>query len=173
MITLGINAAFHDSAAALVIDGAVVAASEEERFTRIKHGKRPLPFTAWELPFHAIDDCLRQAGLRLVDVDHVAYSYDPQRFLQRFLQGRAAGAAISLPLEPSATGAGPWRTPGTRCSRPTSSTHRASWPTARRTTCRRAWPVPGTTGPTVSTSSSTTCATRPAPSWPARSTPAP
>jgi carbamoyltransferase len=107
MITLGINAAFHDSAAALVIDGVVVAASEEERFTRIKHGKRPLPFTAWELPFHAIDDCLRQVGLRLVDVDHVAYSYDPQRFLQ----GRAAGTAISLPLEPSATGAGPWENP--------------------------------------------------------------
>ncbi len=55
MITLGINAAFHDSAAALVVDGIVVAAAEEERFTRIKHGKRPLPFTAWELPFNAID----------------------------------------------------------------------------------------------------------------------
>jgi carbamoyltransferase len=107
MITLGINAAFHDSAAVLVVDGAVVAASEEERFTRIKHAKRPLPFTAWELPFHAIDDCLRQAGLRLGDVDHVAYSYDPQRFLQ----GRAEGAAISLPLEPSAAQAGPWENP--------------------------------------------------------------
>ena len=42
MITLGINAAFHDSAAALVVDGEVVAAAEEERFTRIKHGKRPV-----------------------------------------------------------------------------------------------------------------------------------
>ncbi|HUP05521.1 MAG TPA: carbamoyltransferase N-terminal domain-containing protein, partial [Caldimonas sp.] len=46
MITLGLNAAFHDSAAALVSDGVVVAASEEERYTRIKHGKRPVPFTA-------------------------------------------------------------------------------------------------------------------------------
>ena len=55
MITLGINAAFHDSAAALVVDGEVIAAAEEERFTRIKHGKRPVPFTTWELPFHAID----------------------------------------------------------------------------------------------------------------------
>lgn len=106
MITLGINAAFHDSAAALVVDGAVVAASEEERFTRIKHAKRPLPFTAWELPFHAIDDCLRQAGLRLTDVDHVAYSYDPARFLA----GRA-DAAIALPLEPSAQPVGPWENP--------------------------------------------------------------
>ena len=54
MITLGINAAFHDSAAALVIDGECVAAAEEERFSRIKHGKRPVPFSAWELPFGAI-----------------------------------------------------------------------------------------------------------------------
>lgn len=107
MITLGINAAFHDSAAVLVVDGAVVAASEEERFTRIKHGKRPVPFTAWELPFHAIDDCLRQGGLRLVDVDHVAYSYDPQRFLK----DRVKGASISLPLEPSAHDPGVWENP--------------------------------------------------------------
>jgi carbamoyltransferase len=107
MITLGINAAFHDSAAVLVVDGAVVAASEEERFTRIKHGKRPVPFTAWELPFHAIDDCLRQGGIRLTDVDHVAYSYDPQRFLQ----GRVHGGSISLPLEPSAHQAGAWENP--------------------------------------------------------------
>ena len=55
MITLGINAVYHDSAACLVRDGRVVAAAEEERFTRIKHGKRPLPFTTWELPYHAID----------------------------------------------------------------------------------------------------------------------
>jgi predicted NodU family carbamoyl transferase len=54
MKTLGINAAFHDSAACLVADGAVVAAAEEERFTQIKHGKRPVPLRAGELPFHAI-----------------------------------------------------------------------------------------------------------------------
>ena len=74
MITLGLNAAFHDSSAALVRDGVVLAAVEEERFTRVKHGKRPLPFTAWELPFHAVDYCLAQAGVALADVDHVAYS---------------------------------------------------------------------------------------------------
>ena len=107
MITLGINAAFHDSAAALVVDGVVVAASEEERFSRIKHGKRPVPFSAWELPFNAIDDCLKQAGVRLVDVHHVGYSYDPRRFLA----GRAEGATISLPLEPSAHAAGDWENP--------------------------------------------------------------
>ncbi|MDB5895923.1 MAG: carbamoyltransferase, partial [Rhodoferax sp.] len=107
MITLGINAAFHDSAAALVVDGVVVAASEEERFSRIKHGKRPVPFSAWELPFNAIDDCLKQAGVRLVDVDHVGYSYDPRRFLA----GRAEGQTIALPLEPSARSAGEWENP--------------------------------------------------------------
>ena len=50
MITLGLNAAFHDSAAALVVDGVPVAAAEEERFTRIKHAKRPLPFSASAAP---------------------------------------------------------------------------------------------------------------------------
>ena len=69
MITLGINAAFHDSSACLVRDGAVIAAAEEERFTRIKHGKRPLPFTVWELPYHAIDYCLAAGGAELGDVE--------------------------------------------------------------------------------------------------------
>ena len=55
MLTLGINAAFHDCSAVIVRDGMVLAAAEEERFTRIKHGKRPLPFSTWQLPFHAID----------------------------------------------------------------------------------------------------------------------
>ncbi|MGH6647933.1 carbamoyltransferase family protein [Aquabacterium sp.] len=104
MITLGINAAFHDSAAAIVRDGVVLAAAEEERFSRIKHGKRPLPFTAWELPFNAIDFCLAKAGLRLVDLDHVAYSYDPERFLK----GRSTGSQINLPMKPSGHDAGVW-----------------------------------------------------------------
>ena len=77
MHTLGINAAFHDSAAALVRDGVVVAAAEEERFTHVKHGKRPVPFSVWELPFNAIDYCLREADLTLAEVDHVAYSFEP------------------------------------------------------------------------------------------------
>jgi carbamoyltransferase len=98
MYTLGINAAYHDPAACLVHDGRVIAAVEEERFTHVKHGKRPIPFSAYELPFHAIDDCLRQAGIRLTDVEHVAYSYDPSLLL-----GRHRGdATITLPLEPSA-----------------------------------------------------------------------
>ena len=50
MRVLGINAVFHDPSAALVVDGRNVAAAEEERFSRRKHGKRPVPFSAWELP---------------------------------------------------------------------------------------------------------------------------
>ncbi|HSJ59229.1 MAG TPA: carbamoyltransferase C-terminal domain-containing protein [Anaerolineae bacterium] len=98
MYTLGINAAFHDPAACLVADGRVIAAVEEERFTRIKHGKRPIPFSTYELPFHAIDYCLREAGIDLRDVDHVAYSFDPYLLLGRY----TGSETISLPLEPSA-----------------------------------------------------------------------
>src|SRR4051794_8411608 len=74
---LGINAVFHDPAAALVVDGKTVAAAEEERFSRRKHGKSPVAFSTWELPEGAIDFCLRAAGLRPKDLDAVAYSYDP------------------------------------------------------------------------------------------------
>jgi carbamoyltransferase len=74
---LGINAVFHDSAAALVVDGRTVAAAEEERFSRRKHGKRPVPFSAWELPEQAIAWCLAEGGLTADDLDAVAYSYDP------------------------------------------------------------------------------------------------
>ncbi|MCF0065214.1 carbamoyltransferase [Dyadobacter chenwenxiniae] len=78
MYILGINAAFHDTAAALVKDGKIIAAAEEERFTHIKHGKRPVPFSTWELPFHAIDYCLKTAAITLKDVDRIAYSFDPE-----------------------------------------------------------------------------------------------
>ncbi|RZT42479.1 carbamoyltransferase family protein [Cupriavidus agavae] len=100
MYTLGINAVYHDSAACLVHDGAVLAAAEDERFTHVKHGKRPVPFSAWELPYHAIDYCLREAGITLAELDHVAYSYDPALLL-----GELKGAeSLVLPLEPSRHG---------------------------------------------------------------------
>jgi carbamoyltransferase len=105
--TLGINAAFHDSAACLVRDGVVVAAAEEERFTRIKHGKRPIPFSTYELPFHAIEFCVKQAGIRLTDVDHVAYSFDPYLLLGR----RAADSHIPIPLHSSGFERGEWESP--------------------------------------------------------------
>jgi carbamoyltransferase len=74
---LGVNAVFHDPAAALVLDGETVAAAEEERFSRRKHGKAPVPFSTWELPEQAIAFCLAEAGLEPGDLDAVAYSYDP------------------------------------------------------------------------------------------------
>jgi carbamoyltransferase len=74
---LGVNAIFHDPAAALVVDGVTVAAAEEERFTRRKHGKLAVPFSTWELPEAAASWCLSQAGLEPADIDAVAYSYDP------------------------------------------------------------------------------------------------
>lgn len=98
MYILGINAAFHDPAAALVKDGRVIAAAEEERFTRIKHGKRPVPFSAYELPFHAIDYCLKEAGITVNDIGHFAYSYDPLVTLGDDGQK----SFLMLPLEPSA-----------------------------------------------------------------------
>lgn len=109
MLTLGINAAYHDCAAALVRDGRVVAAAEEERFTRIKHGKRPVPFTTWQLPYHAINYCLAEAGIHLRDVDHIVYAYDPQLLMPAGNRDEN----IVLPLEPSKAGFGvngesPW-----------------------------------------------------------------
>src|SRR6266536_2020946 len=77
MRVLGINAIFHDPSAALVVDGRVVAAAEEERFSRRKHGKRPVPFSAWELPEQSAAWCLSFAGIDASQLDAVAYSFDP------------------------------------------------------------------------------------------------
>lgn len=97
MFTLGINAAFHDSSACLIKDGRLIAAAEEERFTHIKHGKRPIPFSTYELPFHAIDYCLKKAGIHLNDISHVAYSFNPYTLLK----GHAKDDCITLPLRPN------------------------------------------------------------------------
>ena len=109
MYILGINAAFHDSSACLVRDGVVVAAAEEERFSRIKHGKRATPYQAHALPFGAIDYCLQAGGVTLADVDDVAYSFDP--FL---LTGGTSDRRFALPRDAEEAGAGggydPWDT---------------------------------------------------------------
>jgi carbamoyltransferase len=69
MTILGLNAYHGDSAACLMVDGKLVAAAEEERFRRMKH---------WAgLPTNAIDYCLREAGLNLRDVDHIAVNRKP------------------------------------------------------------------------------------------------
>jgi predicted NodU family carbamoyl transferase len=62
---LGISAFYHDSAAALVVDGRAIAAAQEERFTRKKYDAA--------YPRHAIDYCLRAGGLKLTDIDHVVF----------------------------------------------------------------------------------------------------
>ncbi|MFO1486260.1 MAG: carbamoyltransferase C-terminal domain-containing protein [Verrucomicrobiaceae bacterium] len=70
MIVLGLNAFHGDSAAALVIDGKLVCAAEEERFRRIKH---------WSgLPTEAMKWCLADAGIQLGDVDHIAINRNPK-----------------------------------------------------------------------------------------------
>ncbi|MFJ9967517.1 carbamoyltransferase family protein [Streptomyces avermitilis] len=94
MRILGINALFHDPAAALVVDGRTVAAAEEERFSRRKHGKRPLPFSAWELPELSARWCLEHAGIRPEELDAVTYSYDPK------LARPAADLGLDDPWDP-------------------------------------------------------------------------
>ncbi len=74
---LGISAHYHDAAAALVIDGRVVAASSEERFSRIKHDAA--------LPVRAVQFCLRRAGLSMGDVERVVYYEKPLRKFERIL----------------------------------------------------------------------------------------
>ena len=70
LVILGLNFGLHDSSAALVIDGRIVAAAEEERFSREKHTTR--------FPRHAIEFVLRHAGLGLRDVTDVAYYWNTQ-----------------------------------------------------------------------------------------------
>jgi len=82
-----------------VQDAQLVAAVEDERYIHFHHGKRPIPFSTYELPFHAIDYCLNVAGITLKEVDEVAYSFDPYILLN---EEHRSKTHISLPLEPSA-----------------------------------------------------------------------
>ena len=78
MNILGINSVFHESSAAVIVDGQVIAAAEEERFNRVKHGKEARPDNPHVLPEHAIRFCLDYAGLGPSDIDQVAYSFVPR-----------------------------------------------------------------------------------------------
>ena len=83
-IILGINAVFHDSAAAVVVDGRLRALAEEERFSRVRHAKRATVDNTPILPYLAVDEALRAAGLDFFRVDEVAYSFEPEaRFAAR------------------------------------------------------------------------------------------
>ncbi len=84
MNILGINSVYHESAAALLVDGKLVVAAEEERFNRIKHGKRAEFDNPHQLPERAIRFCLKHAGLSARDVDHVAFSFDPRQRRKRY-----------------------------------------------------------------------------------------
>lgn len=75
---LGISAFYHDSAAALVVDGKLVAAAQEERFTRRKHDDG--------FPQHAVDYCLAEAGLKPSQLDYVGFYDKPLRKFERLLE---------------------------------------------------------------------------------------
>jgi len=75
---LGISAYYHDAAACLVVDGEIVAAAQEERFTRKKHDPR--------FPRHAIDYCLRAGGIAAGDLDHVGFYEKPLVKFDRLLE---------------------------------------------------------------------------------------
>ena len=78
MRILGISAFYHDAAAALVVDGQIVAAAQEERFTRKKHDAR--------FPSHAVDYCLSEGGITLDQVDLVAFYDKPLLKFERLLE---------------------------------------------------------------------------------------
>lgn len=92
MLVLGISALYHDSAAAICKDGHIIAAAQEERFTRIKHDLR--------LPIHAINYCLETAGAAMEDLDQVVYYDNPLLTLDRLMKnvlalGERSGFLIS------------------------------------------------------------------------------
>jgi carbamoyltransferase len=88
MRILGISAFYHDSAAALVRDGEIIAAAQEERFTRKKHDAR--------FPAHAVEYCLAQDGVSLDDVDHIVFYDKPFLKFERLLETYLAFAPRGL-----------------------------------------------------------------------------
>jgi carbamoyltransferase len=77
MITVGISALYHDAACAIVVDGKLAGAAQEERFTRRRFDE--------SMPVYAFAHCLRHAGVSIHDIDCVAYYEDPQQKLERQL----------------------------------------------------------------------------------------
>jgi carbamoyltransferase len=78
MNILGINSAYHESSACLIQDGRLVAAVEEGRFNRIKHGKPAQIDNPQELPVSSIRHCLEAGGISFAEVDHVGFAFDPK-----------------------------------------------------------------------------------------------
>ncbi len=86
---LGISAYYHDSAACLVRDGQIIAAAQEERFTRKKHDE--------SFPRHAVDYCLREGGITTSDLSFVAFYEKPFLKFDRLLHSYLACAPAGLP----------------------------------------------------------------------------
>lgn len=85
---LGISAYYHDSAAALLCDGKIVAAAQEERFTRKKHDEG--------FPTHAVSYCLKEAGIKIDEVDLVAFYEKPLLKFERLMETYAAYAPLGF-----------------------------------------------------------------------------
>jgi carbamoyltransferase len=88
MRILGISAFYHDSAAALVVDGCIIAAAQEERFTRKKHDAR--------FPANAIAYCLAEGRMPLAEVDYVVFYEKPFLKFERLLETYVAFAPRGL-----------------------------------------------------------------------------
>ena len=94
---LGISAFYHDSAAALIIDGKIIAAAQEERFSRKKHDAR--------YPFNAVEYVLNESNLKLNDIDHIVFFEKPFLKFERLLETYMAFApkgfksfSLSMPI---------------------------------------------------------------------------
>ncbi len=85
---LGLSAFYHDSAAALLADGEILAAAQEERFTRRKHDHH--------FPSHAVEYCLKTAGIRAGDLDYVGFYDKPLAKFERLLESCSAFAPSSF-----------------------------------------------------------------------------
>ena len=81
---LGISAFYHDSAAAILIDGKIVAAAQEERFTRKKHDS--------SYPFNAVEFVLKYSNLKLNQIDHIVFYEKPFLKFERLLETYVAFA---------------------------------------------------------------------------------
>ena len=88
MYILGISAFYHDSAACLVKDGEIVAAAQEERFTRIKHDH--------SFPSNAIQYCLKEAEIDSTELDYIAFYDKPFLKFERILETYLAYAPIGI-----------------------------------------------------------------------------
>lgn len=89
MYVLGLSCYYHDSAACLVHDGRIVAAAQEERFTRVKHDQ--------EFPLNAVRYCLREAGITMEDIDYVGFYDKPLMKFERILYTYLATFPRSFP----------------------------------------------------------------------------